>query len=87
MAPNAFHADVLPDLIELREDGLTLAEIAETMNDRNQFQRNGKPWNAVQVSRVLAKVWTLRHPAGYGDALHLKNSGTPGFEQRRSRVD
>jgi DNA invertase Pin-like site-specific DNA recombinase len=53
---NAFHADVLPDLIELREDGLTLAEIADTMNDRNQFQRNGKPWSAVQVSRVLAKA-------------------------------
>jgi hypothetical protein len=26
------------------------------MNDRNQFQRNGKPWNAVQVSRVLVKA-------------------------------
>lgn len=53
---DAAHADVLPDLIELREDGLTLAEIAEAMNDRRQFQRNGKPWSMMQVSRVLAKA-------------------------------
>lgn len=53
---SAFHAEVLPDLIELRGDGLTLAEIAEAMNERRQFQRNGKPWNAVQVSRVLGKA-------------------------------
>jgi DNA invertase Pin-like site-specific DNA recombinase len=52
----AFHAEVLPDLIELRGEGLSLAEIADAMNDRNQFQRNGKPWNAVQVSRVLVKA-------------------------------
>ena len=51
----AFHIEALPDLIELRDEGLTLAEIAQKMNDRKQFQRNGKPWNAIQVSRVLAK--------------------------------
>lgn len=49
----AAHADVLPDLLQLRNGGMTLTEIASTMNDCGRFQHNGKPWSAMQVSRVL----------------------------------
>jgi len=42
---------------ELRtKDGLSLQAIAKRLNEDGQTTRRGKPWNAVQVSRVLERA-------------------------------
>ncbi len=48
-----FYADVLAVITGYREDGLTLAKIAEEMNAQGYRLRSGKPWNSMQVKRVL----------------------------------
>jgi DNA invertase Pin-like site-specific DNA recombinase len=50
------YADLLPELREWRDGGLTLAQIADRLNERGDSTRRGKPWNPVQVSRVLERV-------------------------------
>ena len=53
------YADLLPTIAELREKGLSLQAIAAELNTQGQTTRKGKPWNPVQVARVLA---TARQP-------------------------
>ncbi|MDZ4847914.1 MAG: recombinase family protein [Pirellulaceae bacterium] len=47
------YADLLPELIRLRNCGFSYRAIARTLNGENQTTRLGKPWNPVQVKRVL----------------------------------
>ena len=52
---DAAYVDLLPQLQEWRKSGLSLAEIALRLNKDGHTTRRGKPWNHVQVSRVLAR--------------------------------
>ena len=47
--------DVLPRLKELRQQGLSLRAIAEQLNNEGSVGLHGLPWNAMAVSRLLAK--------------------------------
>lgn len=47
------YADLRPIMAELREKGLTLHAIAERLNFEGHTTRRGRPWNPVQVARVL----------------------------------
>ena len=50
------YADLLPAMQELRAKEMTLQAIADEMNTQGHTTRRGKPWNAVQVSRVLERA-------------------------------
>ncbi len=50
------YADLGEYLLELREDGLSLREIAAKLDADGHTTRRGQPWNPVQVSRVLARA-------------------------------
>jgi DNA invertase Pin-like site-specific DNA recombinase len=52
-ARNAY-ADLLPTMQEWRAAGLSQQAIADRLNEEGQTTRRGKPWNQVQVMRVLA---------------------------------
>ena len=58
VAKNAIeaYADLWPGMAEMRANGKTLADIAEKLNAEGQTTRRGKPWNPVQVSRVLERA-------------------------------
>ena len=47
------YADLLPTMQEWRADGLSQQGIADRLNEEGQTTRRGKPWNQVQVMRVL----------------------------------
>ena len=47
------YADLQPILAELRGKGMSLKAIAGELNGQGHTTRRGKPWNAVQVMRVL----------------------------------
>jgi DNA invertase Pin-like site-specific DNA recombinase len=49
------YADLTPAMREWRAAGLTLAAIAERLNTEGHTTRRGKPWNPVQVLRVLER--------------------------------
>lgn len=49
------YADLAPMMTQLRNDGLTQAAIAERLNADGHTTRQGKPWNQVQVMRVLKR--------------------------------
>src|SRR5207302_6263492 len=49
------YADLLPTMTELRDKGLALQAIAEKLNTEGHTTRRGKPWNPVQVARVLER--------------------------------
>ncbi|MCE9533798.1 MAG: recombinase family protein [Planctomycetes bacterium] len=49
------YVDLLPFLKKMRADGLSLREMAEKLNEAGHKTRRGKQWNAMQVSRVLAR--------------------------------
>lgn len=48
------YTDLLPVMQALRAEGLTLRAIAERLTGAGHTTRRGRPWNPVQVSRVLA---------------------------------
>jgi Resolvase, N terminal domain len=48
------YADLAPLVRTLREQGLSLRQISARLDEEGHTTRNGKPWNQVQVSRVLA---------------------------------
>jgi len=48
------YSDLAAYVTELRADGLSLRAIAQRLNADGQETRNGKRWNPMQVSRVLA---------------------------------
>ena len=54
-AADEAYADLLPIVGELRAKGLSLQAIADDLNAQGHTTRRGKPWNPVQVSRVLER--------------------------------
>jgi DNA invertase Pin-like site-specific DNA recombinase len=50
------YTDLLPGMREMRAGGLTLAGIADKLNQEGHTTRRGKPWNPVQVLRVLERA-------------------------------
>jgi DNA invertase Pin-like site-specific DNA recombinase len=50
------YADLAPTMKGLRAEGLTLQGIAEKLNAEGHTTRRGRPWNPVQVSRVLERA-------------------------------
>jgi DNA invertase Pin-like site-specific DNA recombinase len=59
MAEEAY-ADLLPSILEMREKGATLRTIADELNTQGHTTRRGKPWNQMQVSRVLERAEAAR---------------------------
>jgi DNA invertase Pin-like site-specific DNA recombinase len=55
-AADEAYADLWPMMMELREKGRTLQAIAGELNRQGHTTRRGKPWNAVQVARVLERA-------------------------------
>jgi DNA invertase Pin-like site-specific DNA recombinase len=49
------YLDLLPTMTELRNQGSSLQAIADTLNTQGHRTRQGKPWNPMQVSRVLER--------------------------------
>jgi DNA invertase Pin-like site-specific DNA recombinase len=50
------YSDLVPRIAELRQSGRSLRQIADALNDDGHTTRRGRPWNAVQVQRVLART-------------------------------
>jgi DNA invertase Pin-like site-specific DNA recombinase len=50
------YCDLLPTVKAMREEGLSLRAIAERLNTDGHTTRRGKPWNPVQVARVLCRA-------------------------------
>lgn len=50
------YADLAPTMKAWRVEGLTLDGIASRLNAEGHTTRRGKPWNPVQVSRVLERA-------------------------------
>lgn len=55
-AANEAYVDLLPLLQQLRTDGQTFQQIADHLNGLGHTTRRGKPWNNVQVMRVLGRA-------------------------------
>jgi DNA invertase Pin-like site-specific DNA recombinase len=49
------YADLSPTVADLREKGLSLRAIADNLNKQGHTTRRGRPWNPVQVARVLER--------------------------------
>lgn len=54
-AADEAYTDIMPTMKQLRSDGKSFQQIADALNDEGQTTRRGKPWNASQVLRVLAR--------------------------------
>lgn len=52
----AAYADLMPVIGQLRDEGRSLREISFELNRLGHTTRTGKPWNFVQVRRVLSRV-------------------------------
>lgn len=52
------YADLWPTMVEMREQGKTLAAIADELNAQGHTTRRGRRWNPVQVARVLERQST-----------------------------
>jgi DNA invertase Pin-like site-specific DNA recombinase len=50
------YADLVPRMTELRRNGATLQAIANELNVEGHTTRRGKPWNQMQVSRILDRM-------------------------------
>lgn len=50
------YADLVPFVAKLKGEGLSLRTIAGRLNDEGHTTRRGRPWNPVQVSRVLERA-------------------------------
>ena len=57
------YGDLMPTVTQLRNAGLSLQGIAEELNAQGHTTRRGRPWNPMQVARVLGRV-----PAGAAEA-------------------
>ena len=60
LAATEAYIDLLPTVQALKADGLSLRAIAERLNADGHTTRRGKPWNQVQVSRVLERAEAAR---------------------------
>jgi DNA invertase Pin-like site-specific DNA recombinase len=47
------YGDLVPTMLDMRKAGKSLQGIADALTAQGHTTRRGKPWNAVQVSRVL----------------------------------
>jgi DNA invertase Pin-like site-specific DNA recombinase len=54
------YSDLIPTVQAMKAEGLTLRAIAERLNAEGHTTRRGKPWNQVQVSRVLERAEAAR---------------------------
>ena len=54
-AANEAYADLQPSMLKWRAAGLTLTGIAERLNSEGHTTRRGRPWNPVQVARVIQR--------------------------------
>ena len=54
------YTDLLPSVSALKAEGLSLRAIAERLNAEGHTTRRGRPWNPVQVSRVLERAEAAR---------------------------
>jgi DNA invertase Pin-like site-specific DNA recombinase len=50
------YADLVPVIQDMRAEEHSLQAIADELNNRGHTTRRGKPWNRVQVSRVLERA-------------------------------
>jgi DNA invertase Pin-like site-specific DNA recombinase len=50
------NALVVPTMQSLRSKGLSLAAIADRLNERGLATRNGSTWSAMQVKRALERI-------------------------------
>jgi hypothetical protein len=49
-------ADLVPEMQGLRAQGISLAAIADRLNQDGQVTRGGAAWRAAQVQRVLSRA-------------------------------
>jgi DNA invertase Pin-like site-specific DNA recombinase len=52
----AAYADLLPQILALKAQGLSFQGIADALNDEGQVTRNGKEWRAMQILRTLKRA-------------------------------
>jgi DNA invertase Pin-like site-specific DNA recombinase len=50
------YADLIPDLRQWKAEGLTYQKIADRLNEEGHTTRRQRPWNWVQVKRVLDRA-------------------------------
>jgi DNA invertase Pin-like site-specific DNA recombinase len=50
------YVDLVPDMLAWRRESLSQSAIADRLNAKGHTTRHGKPWNQVQVLRVLNQV-------------------------------
>ena len=55
-AADESYGDLYPVIKELRGKEHSLQAIADDLNDQGHMTRRGKPWNPMQVSRVLERA-------------------------------
>lgn len=55
-AANESYMDIYPTVTGLKANGLSLRDIASELNTQGHTTRRGKPWNAMQVARVLKRA-------------------------------
>jgi DNA invertase Pin-like site-specific DNA recombinase len=56
----AAYADLVGDIVRKWEEGRSLRMIASWLDEEGHTTRRGRPWNPVQVRRVLSRVSTMR---------------------------
>ena len=47
------YGDISPIMLDMRKQGATLQEIADRLNRDGHTTRHGRPWNPVQVKRII----------------------------------
>ena len=52
----AAYADLAPAIVSMREEGLSLRDIAAALNADGHTTRRGNAWNPMQVRRVLGRT-------------------------------
>jgi hypothetical protein len=50
------YGDLVPTLSTWKAEGLSLRDIAGRLNAEGHTTRRGRPWNPVQVTRVLERL-------------------------------
>ena len=52
----AAYSDILPTMRLLRDNGRSLRQLVEHLNESGHVTRRGRAWNATQVKRVLDRA-------------------------------
>lgn len=58
------YTDLVPDMTSWHESGASLQDIADRLNANRYKTREQKPWNKVQVMRVLKRAGVTMKPRG-----------------------